>query len=109
MERFRFFKKDVYFSFDFLKKKAQIVRLFEKNGNVPIPDVPTLELETATGTKLISIEMPEIQEINAIRMELKTLAESIENDTPTKVPIEDGYRALKVAYDIIAQIELSST
>jgi hypothetical protein len=36
---------------------------------------------------------------------LKSLAESIENDRPPKVPIEDGYRALKVAYDIINQIE----
>lgn len=101
MRKVRFFQKDAYISLDFLEKKAQIVRLFEKDGKEAIPDVPTLELETATGTKLISIEMPEIQETNAIKMELKSLAESIENDTSPKVPIEDGYRALKVAYDII--------
>ena len=105
MRKIRLFQKDAYISLDFLEKKAQIVRLFEKDGKEAIPDVPTLELETATGTKLISIEMPEIQETNAIRMELKSLAESIQNNTPPKVPIEDGYRALKVAYDIIHLIE----
>ena len=63
-----------------------------------------MELETARGTKMIEIQMPEPMNVNAIQMELDTFAESIRENKPIKVTIEDGYRALKVAHRIIKEI-----
>ncbi|MEL6923441.1 MAG: gfo/Idh/MocA family oxidoreductase, partial [Bacteroidota bacterium] len=67
-------------------------------------DINLLELDTQQGKKFIHIDMPEAEPVNAIRMELETLARSIIDDQPTKVSIEDGYRALKVADEIVQLI-----
>ncbi len=105
MRKVRFFQKDAYISLDFLEKNAQIVRLFEKDA-LNIPQKGNLmPLETPKGEKLIHIDMPEISSINAIKMELETFAESIQQNTRPKVSIEDGYIALKVAYQIIEDID----
>ena len=67
--------------------------------------MPTMELKTPKGTKLIQISNPEIESVNAIKMELETLAVSIQQDLRPKVNIDDGYKALKLAYQIIREIE----
>jgi len=104
MRKLRLFQKDAYISLDFLKKEAQIVRLYEKGGsNVP-PSDQFFELETSQGAKLIHVEMPEIAEVNAIKMELESLANSIEKDTRPIVDVSDGLRALEVAHRIIDEI-----
>ncbi len=105
MRKLRFFQKDAYISLDFLDKEAQIVRLYDK-GSVDIsPDLPVFELETDQGTKLIHVEMPDIVEINAIQSELEALILSIQEDQPTRVSLHDGYRALKIAHQIMADID----
>lgn len=105
MRKVRFFQKDAYVSLDFLEKQAQVVRLYEKGApNLP-QEANLLELSTPSGEKLLHIHMPEIEQVNAIRMELEAFAHSIENKTTPKVSIEDGYEALKVAYRIVEEIE----
>lgn len=49
--------------------------------------------------------MPPIESVNAIKMELESFADSIINHTTPKVSIEDGYQALKLAYEIIREID----
>jgi len=105
MRKLRLFQRDAYISLDFLEKQAQIIRLFDKDGNALPEGANFFELETNRGTKLLSVEMPKTEEVNAIQLELKSFADCILNDTKPTVPIEDGYRALKVAHAIIAQIE----
>jgi predicted dehydrogenase len=105
MRKVRLFQKDGYVSLDFLTKKAEIVRLYDIEERENLGDTPVIELETAKGRKLIQMEMPEIKPVNAIEMELATFAESILNNTTPKVTLEDGYRALKLAYEISEQIE----
>lgn len=105
MRKVRLFQKDAYVSLDFLEKKAQVVRLYEKGAlNLPA-DANLLELSTPVGEKLLHIHAPEIEQVNAIRMELETFARSIEAGTTPKVSIMDGYEALKLAYRIIEEIE----
>lgn len=105
MRKVRLFQKDAYISLDFLEKQAQVIRMFDKQD----PEVQQLdnlmELQTADSTKYIHIDMPPIEPINAIKMELETFVESIEQNKRPRVSIEDGYNALKVAYDIIHEIE----
>lgn len=105
MRKLRLFQKDAYTSLDFLEKKAQVVRLYEKDA-IDIPSATNMmELETSTGPKLIHIDMPDIESVNAIKMELESLANSILEDSRPKVNIEDGYKALKLAYAILDAIE----
>ena len=68
-----------------------------------------MELETNNGTKLIHMEMPDIESVNSIKMELETFALSIIDDVKPIVSIDDGYKALEVAHQIIEQIEKRKT
>ena len=61
-----------------------------------------LILENAEGIKKqITIDKSKINNSNAILEELENLADSIEKDITPKVSLEDGYKALKVALEII--------
>ena len=105
MRKIRFFQQDAYISLDFLEKQAQVVRLFEP-GFPNMPDGESMmEIDTQIGKKLIHMTMPEIEPVNAIKMELETFAESILHKKPPRVSIEDGYKALELAYQITDEIE----
>ena len=105
MRKLRLFQKDAYISLDFLDKKAQVVRLYEKDAaNLPT-NTNMMELPTKSGTKMIHIEMPDIEAVNAIKMELETFAKSIQEQSKPRVSIEDGYKALKLAYQIVEEIQ----
>ena len=104
MRKLRFFQKDAYVSLDFLEKKAQVVRLYDEGSLDKSIAENMMSLDTATGKKYIGIDMPDIEESNAIKMELETFAESIRNNTPPRVGIKDGYRALELAHRIIEEV-----
>lgn len=104
MRKVRLFQKDAYISLDFLEKQAQVIRLFEP-GMIDIPEQgQSMELETPNGKKVIHMDMPVIEPTNAIKMELESLADSILQDTKPTVSIEDGYKALELAYQILDDI-----
>jgi len=105
MRKVRLFQQDAYISLDFLEKNAQVIRLYDE-GSPDIPqDVNLLDLETQNGKKHIHIHMPTTEPVNAIQMELETFADSISQNKKPRVTIEDGYRALKVAHEIIQVIQ----
>jgi len=104
MRKLRLFQKDAYISLDFLEKNAQIVRMHDVSDATMNPIGNTFELETPTGKKIIEVSMPPIEPVNAIKMELESLADSIENNTPLRVSIGDGLKALEVADLIIEKI-----
>ena len=64
-----------------------------------------MELDTSMGKRYVELDMPEAVPNNAIKMELESFANSILKDTPTKVGLEDGLKALKLAYWIMDEIE----
>lgn len=104
MRKVRLFQKDAYISLDLFKKEAQMVRLYETGA--PLPESGQhFELGTAQGTKIMHIDMPEIEPVNAIKLELETFAQSITEGRRPKVNGEDGYRALALAYRITEVIE----
>ncbi len=109
MRKLRLFQRDAYISLDFLEKNAQVIRIYDK-GATNVPDADNLlELETSNGSKLIHMEMPDIESVNSIKMELESFALSILDDHDPIVSIEDGYKALEVAHQIIEQIEQRKT
>ena len=103
MRKSRIFQKDAYLSIDFLEKKAEIIRMKNAPEN---PQPFDMIIENGDGEKKqILFQYPEIKENNAILDELESLADSIENDKPVKVSLEQGTEALRAALEVINQID----
>lgn len=103
MRKVRLFQKDAYLGLDFLKKEAQVIRLHEQDA----PNLPptSFELQTDNGTKIMSMEMPPAQPVNAIQEELKSFANSIEKGLPPAISLKEGHEALRIAWDVMEQVE----
>jgi len=99
MRKIRIFQEEKYISIDFFKKDSEVVIMSDFSGE---ESTNGLILENAEGIKKqITIDKSKINNSNAILEELESLADSIEKDTPPKVTLQDGYKALKVALEII--------
>ncbi len=106
MRKMRLFQRDAYISLDFLDKSSQIVRLYDQ-GAPNLPPIDSLmEFETsAGGKKWLQLQMPEIEPVNAIQLELETFASSILNQTLPPVSLQEGVDALQLAHRILREIE----
>ncbi len=104
MRKLRIFQQDAYISLDFLNKETQIIKL-EELSDGSVKDENGIYIETNQGPKRIVIEQADVTPNNAIEDELNDFYQSIHTNTPTKVNIQDGYRSLKVAYDIMRCVE----
>ncbi|MFY7667570.1 MAG: Gfo/Idh/MocA family protein [Crocinitomicaceae bacterium] len=103
MRKSRFFQKDAYISVDFLSKELEVVRMQDVEGE-PDPFDIVLELGKENMKKKILIDKPELQEVNAIKEELKSFYDSIKNNSIPKVSIENGFEALDVAHEILKKL-----
>ncbi|MEI8279714.1 MAG: Gfo/Idh/MocA family oxidoreductase [Bacteroidota bacterium] len=104
MRKMRVFQRDAYIGIDFLEKKTEIIRLKESGGIGGMMDFP---IEMGNGDKkIISVQLPEVGNSNAIRMELAEFAEAILNDRPVRVSVYDGYQAMDVAHQILKKMSL---
>lgn len=106
MRKSRFFQKDAYISIDFLTKEAEIVKMTSLETE-PDPFDIVFDLGEGKPKKKIEIFKPEITASNAIKEELETFAQAIENDTVPIVSIEDGEYALQVALQIMDKLKLN--
>lgn len=106
MRKSRFFQKDAYISIDFLDKKVDVIRLKNISGE-PDPLAVTIDLGNK-GSKQIYFENPTILPTNAIKTELETFADSIISNSTPLVSIDDGYKALDVAYKIIEKMKITA-
>jgi len=104
MRKSRFFQKDTYISVDFLKKEVEVVRIQDVDPVSPTPAVFTIDMGADKGSKQILFNKPEVKPLNAIKSELESFHSAIVNNTVPPVTINDGYSALKVAYQIIGKI-----
>jgi len=105
MRKSRFFQRDAYVSVDFLKKDVEIIRLSDPPETDTDPLAMIIDLGGKRGRKQISIEKPEIRNLNAIMTELESFYTAIVNNTTPPVTINDGYEALKVAYEILDKMQ----
>ncbi|MEZ4956773.1 MAG: Gfo/Idh/MocA family oxidoreductase [Saprospiraceae bacterium] len=104
MRKVRLFQKDAYLGLDFLKKEAQVIRLHEQDSSLQLPPT-SFELETPSGTKILSMEMPPAEKVNAIQEELKSFASAVRTGQTPVVSLEEGHEALRVAWAIMEQVE----
>lgn len=100
MRKTRLFQKDSYIGIDFLEKKTEIIKLKEPSDT----NVFSFDLETPSGTKTIAVANPEIKPVNAIKAELESFVNAINNNTPVAVSELDGLLALQVAHQILDKI-----
>lgn len=117
MRKSRFFQKDAYLSVDFLEKKAEVVRIKELKGESENPFAITIDLgETCPptsdsndsrreGKKEISFEHPQVENSNAIKMELESFADAILNNKEPVVTAREGCKALEVAFKVMEQMK----
>ncbi len=108
MRKSRFFQKDAYISVDFLAKELEVVRMENLEGEASPFDV-VFDMGNGKPIKKIYFDKPQLEETNAIKEELRTFGESIVNGTTPVVTLEDGYRALDVAHQILEKIHVSSS
>ncbi len=107
MRKTRFFQRNAYIAVDFLKKSSEVVQMRDIVGELD-PFSMSIDLGEGKGRKEIFFEKPKIEENNAILDELQSFAHAILNDTRPPVTVEDGYKALDVAYKIIEKLKYSS-
>lgn len=108
MRKSRFFQKDAYISVDFLTKELEVVRMEDVDGE-PNPLDIVFDMGEGKPVKKIFFDKPNIEEVNAIKEELSTFYDSIVNDTTPLVSLDDGFRALDVAQQILEKLKLSSS
>ncbi len=100
MRKTRIFQPNAYISVDFLNKEAEVVTM-EDPGEKEDPFAMIIETGKEGVRKQICFDKPAVPPMNAIKEELKSFAESIQKDTDTTVSLNDGYRALALAHEII--------
>ncbi len=104
MRKMRLFQKDAYIGMDFLAKKTEIIKLKTPQDI----DVFSFDLETPNGIRTIAIANPQVEEVNAIKMELEKFKDSIVLNIPVVVSEVDGLRAMDVAHQILQKIKNNS-
>lgn len=106
MRKSRFFQKDAYISVDFLAKELEVVRM-ETLEEEPSPFDVVFDMGNGKPVKKIYFDKPQLEESNAIKEELRTFANSINQNTTPIVSLEDGYQALDVAHQILDKLKSS--
>lgn len=108
MRKSRFFQKDAYISVDFLTKELEVVRMETVEGE-PNPLDIVFDMGEGKPVKKIYFDKPDIGEINAIKEELNSFHDAIVNDTTPLVSLEDGFRALDVAQQILDKLKSTTS
>ena len=85
--------------------KLKIMKMKDIDPNASKEELALLLTNAEGKKKQIYFENPDIQSTNAIQDELEHFAKCIENKTTPLVSLEDGKKALEVAYQIIERIE----
>jgi predicted dehydrogenase len=89
----RFFQRNAYISVDYLKPGIRVYRL---NGEPKgAPDL----------SKLVDYSEPRLDQVEPLKAELSAFADCIIKDTQPAVTGQDGLRALRVAEQILQEIE----
>lgn len=108
----RVFTPELYISLDYAARKGRILRKGEALRNRDIKE--TLASMAAEGgnplelmSKMIVAEDIEMASAEPLEVELLSFLDCIRNDTGPPVTADDGYAAMRVAFDIMSAIEES--
>ena len=105
MRKVRLFQQDAYLSMDFLEKKTDIIRLYNAENSERPEKQNLMTLDTNSGKKYLELQQAKTEAVNAIQMELQTFADCIQRNESPKVGLQEGYRAMDLAYQILEKIK----
>lgn len=105
MRKLRLFQPNAYISMDFLEKTSEIIQLKESEDLSDLEKEQMMKLDLPENEKYISVKSPKMQEVNAILMELDSLADAVHQNTNPLVSITDGLHALQLAEQISQKID----
>jgi predicted dehydrogenase len=105
MRKIRLFQKDAYIGIDFLEKKTEVIKLNTNEDK----NAFTFDIETNNGKKSIAVINPDVQDVNAMKMELEEFRDAIVKNIETPVTVLDGFRAMEVAHQILEKINKKTT
>ena len=104
VRKLRIFQQDMYVTIDFLLGLTEVYRILDAHEKDPNA-VLTTPLERNGGHRQIVYEKPEVQKVNALKIELKNFIESIKGTNTPIVTGEEGRDALRIAMLVQEQIE----
>jgi len=91
MRKIRVFQQDAYLSIDFAAQQVEVYKKMDASGQYESPQ--------------ISYEQIDIQQRDSLQEELKSFLKSVQSRSVPEVPGEAGRNALKVALEIVEQVE----
>jgi len=103
--KMRIFQKNAYITLDFNKKETVILNIRNLKDGEDTESFLVLDPGDGKPRKELTFVTPKMPEINAIKYELELFARSIIDDTKPAVDINDGFRSLKVAHQILEKID----
>lgn len=105
--KLRIFQQHAYVSVDMQKRALSVFRLEELADDVVVgEDEPVLHAGPDFPRKRLHYEIPTLDEGNPLSEELEAFGEAIDMGKSPVVTLQDGYRALKVAYRILSEIHI---
>ncbi len=105
MRKMRLFQKNVYIGIDFLQKFSEVYQLVDIDSNEGSgPGIP-IQFENMTQQKKIIYQKPQVEEGNALKSELSSFIECVQQNKLPVVSGHDGREALRVAIEITRMIK----
>ena len=108
MRKMRLFQRNAYIGIDFLQKFSEIYQLIDSDNIKIQPNQIPIELgqiDQSGKSKKITYERRQIEETNALKMELESFINSVRIGTRPAVSGEEGKEALRVAIEITDMIK----
>ncbi len=108
MRKMRLFQRNAYIGIDFLQKFSEVYRLVDAENVTLQPNqipIELAQLDQFQDPKKIIYERKQVDETNALKMELETFLKTIKNGDRPAVSGSDGKEALRVAIEITEAIE----
>lgn len=108
MRKMRLFQRNAYIGIDFLQKFSEVYRLVDAKTFQPQPNQIPIELGEvyhASSPRKIVYERRQVEEANALKMELESFIKSVTKGTKPAVSGRDGREALRVAIEITRMIK----
>ena len=106
MRKSRFFQKNAYIAVDFLKKNFEVIQM--KDITNPDPLIPTIDLGEL-GKKQLHVIKEDAPEENAIKEELKSFINAINNNEDPIVDLYSAQQALSIANEISLKISKNTS
>ncbi len=106
MRKMRMFQRNAYISIDFQIGQADVFRLGNEGESGNWSTMLLGQIGEGKKKRNIIYEQPEVKKINALKYELESFIDCVQNNKRPIVSGEDGFRALEVAQMIMNKIQI---